>query len=53
MSEVLEGEYRGNPMLIIRQNDQDKYPFQFGLKKAQLVMQHLPEIKAFVEKHKK
>ena len=51
MSEVLEGEYKGNKMLIIRQDAQDKYPFQFGLKKARLILQHLPEIEAFVQKY--
>ena len=51
MSEVLEGEYRGNAMLIIRQTSQDKFPFQFGLKKAKLILEHVEDIKKFVEKH--
>jgi len=50
MSEALEGDYRGNRMLIIRQTEQDKFPFQFGLKKAKLILQHLEDIKKFVEK---
>jgi hypothetical protein len=51
MSEVMEGEYRGNAMLIIRHTPQDKFPFQFGLKKAKLILEHLEDIKKFVEKH--
>ena len=51
MSEVLEGDYRGNAMLIIRSTPQDKFPFQFGLKKAKLILEHLEDIKKFVEKH--
>lgn len=51
MSEILEGEYKGNAMLIIRQGPEDKFPFQFGLKKARLILKHLPEIQAFVQKH--
>ena len=51
MSEVLEGEYRGNAMLIIRNTSQDKFPFQFGLKKAKLILEHLEDIKKFIEKH--
>jgi hypothetical protein len=51
MSEVLEGEYRGSAMLIIRNTSQDKFPFQFGLKKAKLILEHLEDIKKFVEKH--
>ena len=51
MAEILEGDYRGNAMLIIRQNPQDKFPFQFGVKKARLVLAHIEDIKKFVEKH--
>jgi len=50
-SEVLEGAYNGMPMLIIRQTPQDKFPFQFGLKKARLIVEHIEEIREFVEKH--
>ncbi len=50
MAEVLEGEYRGSAMLIIRQSSQDKFPFQFGVKKARLILDHLEDIKKFVEK---
>ena len=50
-SEVLEGDYRGNAMLIIRQSPQDKFPFQFGIKKARLILYHLDDIKRFVERH--
>ena len=51
MAEVLEGDYRGNVMLIIRQTPQDKFPFQFGVKKARLILEHVEDIKKFVEKH--
>jgi len=51
MAEVLEGDYKGNAMLIIRQTPQDKFPFQFGLKKARLILEHLEDIKKFVQKH--
>lgn len=51
MAEVLEGDYRGNAMLIIRQTSQDKFPFQFGLKKARLILEHVEDIRKFVEKH--
>ena len=51
MSEVLEGEYRGSAMLIIRQTPEDRFPFQFGLKKARLILEHLEDIKKFIQKH--
>lgn len=51
MSEVTEGDYKGTPMLIIRSTPQDKFPFQFGIKKARLILDHLDDIREFVEKH--
>lgn len=51
MAEILEGDYKGNAMLIIRQTPQDKFPFQFGIKKARLILEHIDAIRAFVEKH--
>jgi len=51
MSEVSESEYKGNPMIVIKSNAEDKFPFQFGVKKAKLVMAHIEEIKAFIAKH--
>ena len=41
MSEIMEGDYQGNAILILRQTSQDKFPFQFGVKKARLIMEHL------------
>jgi hypothetical protein len=51
MAEVSEGEYKGNPMIIIKANAEDKFPFQFGVKKARLVIENIDAIKKFVEKH--
>lgn len=46
-----ESEFKGNPMIVLSQGPDDKFPFQFGLKKAKLVLENLEEIKKFVEKH--
>ena len=53
MSIVSESEFKGNPMLVIKNSDDDQFPFQFGLKKAKLVLENIEEIKKFVEKHDK
>lgn len=53
MSIVSESEFKGNPMLIIKTDEEDKYPFQFGLKKAKLILENIESIKQFVEKHDK
>lgn len=46
-----ESEFKGNPMLVLSQGPDDKFPFQFGLKKAKLILENLEEIKKFVEKN--
>ena len=51
MAEVLEGEYRGNAMLIIRQTPDDRFPFQFGVKKARLIVEHVEDIKKFIARN--
>jgi len=51
MAEIQEGDYKGNAMLIIRQSPLDKFPFQFGVKKARLILEHLEDIRKFIAKH--
>lgn len=51
MAEVRETEFKGNPMIVLANGPDDKYPFQFGLRKAKLVVEHIEDIKQFVAKH--
>lgn len=53
MAIVAESEYKGRPMLVLKRDEDDKFPFSFGLKKAKLVVENIEEIKKFVEKHDK
>ena len=53
MSEASESEFKGNPMLVLKSMPDDKFPFQFGLKKAKLVLEHIEDIKKFVAKYDK
>ena len=48
---IEESEYKGNAMIVLKQTEDDKFPFQFGLKKAKLILEHIEAIKKFVEKH--
>ncbi len=41
------GQYKGHPMIIL--NPDDRFPFQFGLHKASLILQHINDIREFVE----
>ena len=51
MSEAHEAEFKGNPMIVLSNGPEDKYPFQFGLRKAKLILDHVEDIKKFVEKN--
>ncbi|MFA6434470.1 MAG: hypothetical protein WCW52_07230 [Elusimicrobiales bacterium] len=44
-------EYKGQPVIILKRNDNDKYPFSFGLSKARLIIEYFEEIKKFVAEH--
>jgi len=47
-----EIEYKGRPVLSIKEKEDDRIAFMFGLTKAKLILSHIEEIKSFVEKHK-
>jgi uncharacterized protein YgiM (DUF1202 family) len=51
MAIVTESEFKGNPMIVIKNSEDDQYPFQFGVKKAKMVLENIEEIKKFVQKH--
>lgn len=51
MSQATESEFKGNPMIVLANGPDDKYPFQFGLRKAKMILDHVEDIKKFVEKH--
>lgn len=53
MAIVEESEFKGNPMIVLKNREDDQYPFQFGVKKAKLILESIEEIKKFVEKHDK
>ena len=42
---VERGEYKGNKLIILKQNEDEKYPFSFGVRKAKLIVENIEEIK--------
>lgn len=48
---VERSEFKGKPVLILRRNDEDKFPFSFGLGKARLIIENIEEIKKFVQEN--
>lgn len=53
MAIVEESEFKGNPVLVIKNTEEDRYPFSFGVKKAKLILENFEAIKKFVEKNDK
>ncbi|MFA6583619.1 MAG: hypothetical protein WCS77_04910 [Elusimicrobiaceae bacterium] len=50
---VEKSEYRGNPLLVIKRNEDDKYPFSFGVTKAKMILEAIEDIKKFVAENDK
>ena len=49
MSVVEYGEYKGNKLIILKRDENDKFPFQFGKTKAKLIVENFEAIKKFAE----
>lgn len=45
---VERSEFKGKPVLIMKRDENDKYPFSFGLSKARLILDNIEEIRKFV-----
>lgn len=43
------GEFKGHKMIILKKDDSDPFPFQFGKAKAKLIVEHYNAIKDFAE----
>lgn len=48
---IERSEYKGNPLIVLKRSEDDKYPFSFGVNKAKLILEHIEEIKKFVEEN--
>ena len=46
------GEFKGNVVITLKNSEDDRYGFTFGLTKAKLVLDHIDDIRRFVEENK-
>jgi len=46
-------DYNGNPVIILKRDENDAYPFRFGVRKAQLIVDNIDEIKKFIKENTK
>ncbi len=42
-------EFKGNKLIVLKRDESDQYPFSFGKKKAQLIVENFEAIKKFAE----
>lgn len=42
-------EFKGTPVISLKEKPEDPYGFTFGKRKAKLIIDHLEDIKRFVE----
>lgn len=49
MGEVEYREYKGNKIIVLKRDENDRYPFSFGKGKARLIVENFEEIKKFAE----
>ena len=50
---VEKTDYNGKPVIILKRNADDRFPFSFGLSKARLILDNVEEIKEFVKENSK
>ena len=43
------GEFKGNKILTMRKDENDRYPFSFGKAKAKMIVENFEAIKKFAE----
>lgn len=44
-------DFKGKPVIILKRNEEDKFPFSFGLGKARLIIENIEEIKKFIKEN--
>lgn len=49
MALVTFDEYKGQPIIQLCRDEEDRFPFQFGLAKARLIVECFDDIQQFVE----
>ena len=42
-------EFKGNKMIVLKRNEEDRYPFKFGKNKAKLLIENYDAVKKFAE----
>ncbi|MEM2918302.1 MAG: hypothetical protein QXY62_02245 [Candidatus Altiarchaeota archaeon] len=43
-------EYKGNKLIVLKRDENDRFGFKFGKRKAKLIVENFEAIKEFAEK---
>jgi hypothetical protein len=46
-------EYKGNKVITLKRDEDDRYTFSFGIQKAKLIIENLEDIKDFIAENDK
>lgn len=46
------GEFKGNVTITLKNTEDDRYGFTFGLTKAKLILDHIEDIRKFYDENK-
>ncbi len=46
------GEFKGNMVISLKTNENDRFGLTFGLTKAKLILDHIDEIRKFYDENK-
>jgi len=46
---VEHGEFKGNKVITLKRDENERYPFTFGKAKAKLIVENFADIKKFAE----
>lgn len=49
MAPVEYEEFKGNKLIVLKKDENDRFPFKFGKRKARLIVENIEEIKKFAE----
>ena len=48
---VRHEEYKGHNLIVLMRDEDDEYPFKFGVGKAKLIVENIDAIKRFIEEN--
>lgn len=45
------GTWKNQPIMVFKRSEDDAFPFSFGIRKAQIIVENIKRIQEFVDKY--